>query len=159
MTAVDGLQLVRRFFEEVWNHGRLGLIDELIDPEFINFGRQRGPQGLKVIVAVWRTAFPDLHMRIEDEVAAGETVVVRITCRGTHTAELRHLTMGVRPATGRQFSVEHIHMFKIRKGRIAEHRASRDDLGMLQQLHLSPKPEFPSELSRADLFVAVENIP
>jgi predicted ester cyclase len=148
-------ELVRRCFDEIFNEGLLEVIDEIVDPDFINFGRRRGQEGLKVIVAVWRTAFPDVCIRIEEELAADDRVMVRVTCSGTHRAELRHLTMGVIPATGKYFSVEHIHIFRIGNGRIVEHRACRDDLGMLQQLGWIATPETPSEESRAALLQAL----
>lgn len=153
--ATPNAGLVRRCFDEIWNEGRLELIEDIIAPDFINFGRQRGQDGLKVIVAVWRTAFPDLHIRVEEELVANDRVMVRVTCSGTHRAELRHLTMGVIPATGKYFSVEQIHIFRIRNDRIVEHRACRDDLGMLQQLGWIATPETPSDESRATLLQAL----
>jgi predicted ester cyclase len=66
----------------------------------------------------------------------GRKVVVRGAASGRHTGAggpLRNL-----PVTGREFRVQHIHIFRVADGKIAEHWASRDDLGQLVQLGLLP---------------------
>lgn len=70
-----------------------------------------------------------MRLDIEDVVAEGEKVLVRLTIRGTHRGEL----MGVAP-TGRPVEVAVLDLFRIRGGRIAEHWALLDNLGMLRQL-------------------------
>jgi predicted ester cyclase len=43
-----------------------------------------------------------------------------------------------RPPTGRSFAVEHVHVYRLEGGRIAEHWGVRDDLGMLRAIgHLN----------------------
>jgi steroid delta-isomerase-like uncharacterized protein len=92
----------------------------------------RGPEGFKATARWLRTAFPDLHAVVHETVAEGDLVVGRITLSGTHQGDY----MGV-PATGRSFSVQHMHMYRVADGKLAEHWACRDDLGQLAQLGLT----------------------
>src|SRR5215469_5743106 len=79
----------RRTFEEVFNQGNLALVDELVAPDYLNHEvppdmKSRGPDSTRQVVRMLRTAFPDLHVTIEDLVAEGDTVAGRVTMRGTH---------------------------------------------------------------------------
>jgi len=90
------------------------------------------------------TTFPDWKMEIVDMVAEGESVVVRCRVSGTHRGKgTRRVNggylMGVEP-TGRRFQVQHTHWYRVHDGKITDHYASRDDLGMTQQLGLLPPP-------------------
>src|SRR5580658_7028962 len=80
MTAEqDNAAVVRRFWDLVWNNGELPAIDELVDDDFTNFGIRRpgGHAALRHIVTAWRTAFPDLLIEVEEEVARGDAVAHR----------------------------------------------------------------------------------
>jgi predicted ester cyclase len=85
---------------------------------------------------------PVARLTTLNSVAEGEWVVVRCTYSGTHRGTSRFpvdggLLMGVQP-TGRTFEVQHIHMYRVLDGKIAEHFANRDDIGMMRQLGLLP---------------------
>jgi predicted ester cyclase len=94
MTAQDlaertNAEVVRRYFDLVWNRGDLAAVERFFGDEFTNFGH-RGPDAralIAQIVTTWRTAFPDLRFEIDDEVVRGDAVVHLITCAGTHTKE------------------------------------------------------------------------
>jgi steroid delta-isomerase-like uncharacterized protein len=90
---------------------------------------------LKGAVQLFRTAFPDLHFTIEDEIAEGDTVVSRWTARGTHRGEF----MGT-PPTGRTIAVTGMDILHFVDGRIRENWAAFDALGLLQQLGAIPAP-------------------
>lgn len=90
---------------------------------------------------IFRT-FPDWKMEIVDMVADGDSVVVRCKVSGTHkvvgTKRINGgFLAGVQP-TGKRFVVQHMHWYKLRDGKIVDHFANRDDLGMTQQLGLLP---------------------
>jgi predicted ester cyclase len=130
---------VRRQFEELWNKGRVDLVGEFFDKDFMNFGQrhQDGHGLVKHIVGVWRAAFPDLHFSVDVMVAEGDLVVCEVTCQGTHSGEFQLIPPLEGPSlspNGKTFSVKHIHRFRLREGKVLEHFAVRDDLGMFQQL-------------------------
>jgi len=81
MSAKENKALVRRLFEEVWNQGKLDVIDEIHDAGFVKHipGNPdiHGPEGLKQSVSMFRTAFPDVQFTIEDQIAEGDKVANR----------------------------------------------------------------------------------
>ena len=88
-----------------------------------------GPHGVERLADALLPAIPDMRLDIEDVVAEGEKVLVRLTIRGTHGGEL----LGIAP-TGRSLEVAVLDLFHIHDGKLAEHWALLDNLGMLKQL-------------------------
>jgi steroid delta-isomerase-like uncharacterized protein len=137
--ATTNVDLCIRAQRELFGAGRLELADELIAPDCVDHGAPggpdggapRGPEGIKGVVRWLRAGFPDLSYEVDDAFGDGDRVALRCTARGTHAGEF----LG-RPPTGRTFAVQHIHLFRVRDGRIAEHWACRDDVGMMRQLGL-----------------------
>lgn len=139
----DNASLVRRYFDEVWNRGNLAAVDDFFGDDFENFGH-RGAEArglVRAVVTAWRRAFPDLRFDVEDEVVSGDAVVHRVTCSGTHTGAFEHPAVGVLPPSGRRFSVDHMHIHRVRDGRIVQHWGTRDDLAMMQQLGAIAGPQ------------------
>ncbi len=131
--------IVRRLIEEVWNKGNLSLVDELFAPNYEHhdastpdFGR--GPESEKKRVTLYRNAFPDVRLTIEDIIAEGETVMTRWSCRGTHKGDLS----GIAP-TGKQFTISGITVGRLANGKMAESYVSWDALGLMQQLGAVPE--------------------
>jgi steroid delta-isomerase-like uncharacterized protein len=131
--------VVRRFYEEIFNKRNLALVAELTTPEAISHesspGLANGPEGVRQVVNMLSSAFPDHHTTIEDMVAEGDKVAVSTTLSGTHQGGF----MGL-PPTGKRFSQRQYHILRVADGKIAEHWAVRDDLGMMQQLGAIPEP-------------------
>jgi len=132
----------RRTLEEMFNQGNLAIADELIAPDCLNHEvppgmNNRGHESMRQVVVMLRTAFPDLHYIIEELVAEGDTVAGRVTMSGTHLGPY----MGIAP-TGRSFRQAQMHFVRFRDGKGVEHRAVRDDLGMMQQLGVIPAPAY-----------------
>ncbi|WP_394846261.1 ester cyclase [Pendulispora brunnea] len=124
----------RRYFEEVWNQGKVDVLDELLTRDYVNHtpsvpNPPPGPEGLKPIVQAIRRGFPDLHYRIEDMVVTEDRIVLRTIVSGTNTGEL----FGA-PPTGQRVQVNQMNIEHIRNGRIAEHWRVTDELAMQQQL-------------------------
>ena len=146
--ATDNKAQFRRTYEELLNQGILEVADELIAPDFINHeappGMDRGPESMRGLATMLRTAFPDLHFEIEGLVAEGDTVAGRLTMSGTHEGPL----MGT-PPTGRWMRQAHMHFVRFREGLAIEQWGVRDDLGMMQQLGVIPEPGQPGEASPA----------
>jgi steroid delta-isomerase-like uncharacterized protein len=131
--------VVRRLFEEVWNKGNLPVTDELFAPNYAHHDSStpdvgRGPESEKMRATLYRTAFPDLRLTIEDIIAEGETVVARWSCRGTHKGDLS----GIAP-TGKQFTISGISIARIANGKMAEGWVNWDALGLMQQLGVVPE--------------------
>jgi predicted ester cyclase len=131
--------LFRRTYEELLNRGDLSVADELVSADFINHeappGRNRGPESMRGLATMLRTAFPDLRFTIEELVAEGEVVAGRLTMSGTHEGPL----MGM-PPTGRSVRQNHMHFVRFREGKAVEHWGVRDDVGMMQQMGVIPEP-------------------
>ncbi len=136
----DNKALNRRFVEEVINEGNLDAIDELLDPGVVDHaappGFPTGREGAKQFAAMMRSAFPDLHLTIEDMIAEGDKVVMRSTWSGTHQGEFMWI-----PATGRRVTVSAIDISRVADGRMVEHWEQFDALGLMQQLGAVPPPE------------------
>lgn len=122
--------------------------------DFSNHGRRVGRAGARWVMEDIFTRFPDCRHELLAILAAEHDVVIRTTYSGTH------LGVGRRPidggfmigvaATGRAFSVEHTHWFRLDDGLITHHWANRDDTGMLVQLGLmSPAPAYDSATETA----------
>ena len=88
VSAEANKEIVRRFIAEVWNAGELAAVEELVHPEYAVEGEPRGPEFVRGNVAWYRTVFPDLDSVIEQMVAEGDWVAVRLTLRGTHLGPL-----------------------------------------------------------------------
>jgi predicted ester cyclase len=128
-------QVFITLMEEVFNRGNVDVADDLVAEDFCNHEapNSRGPEGFKAS-AVWlRSAFPDYHAELHEVVVEGDLLVARLVVSGTHRGEF----LGA-PPTGRSFKVQHLHMYRIEAGKVAEHWACRDDLGQLNQLGLLP---------------------
>jgi steroid delta-isomerase-like uncharacterized protein len=131
--------LVRRAFEEVYNLGKLEVVDELVANDIVIHAAAaefRGPADLKQYVAALRGAFPDLHLTIDQQIAEGDTVVTRWTARGTHLGAFQGI-----PPTGKQGSMTGIDIDRFAGGKTVECWTNADELGLLQQLGVLPGPE------------------
>lgn len=134
---------MRRFaaerVEALFNRGELDRVEEFVTPDFVNHeawpGEDPGFEGFRLRLRRLHEAITGLHMEVHELVAEGDLVAYRATLSGTHTGAL----LGI-PPTGRAFRVQHMHMLRMRDGRACEHWATRDDLGMLQQLGIIPAP-------------------
>lgn len=131
--------LSRRVIEECFNKGNLALADELCAPDYVDHdappGFSPGVEGFKQQVAMYRAAFPDVQITVEDQVAEGDKVVTRWTGRGTHKGEL----MGIAP-TNKEVTVTGMSINRIVEGRIVEHWENFDQMGMMLQLGVVPPP-------------------
>jgi len=139
MTTEENKAIVSRFFEEVFNKKNLAFLDEYATPDAIDHlvppNMPPGREGSKQFIAMFLTAFPDLHAHLEDIVAEGDKVVTRTSYHGTHTAPL----MGI-PATGKAISSHGIDITRLANGKTVEHWGELDLLGLMQQLGVIPTP-------------------
>jgi steroid delta-isomerase-like uncharacterized protein len=130
---------VRRLFEEVWNKGNLQVTDDLFTPNYAHHDSStpdvgRGPESEKKRATLYRTAFPDLRLTVEDIIAEGETVVARWSCRGTHKGDLN----GIAP-TGKHVNMTGISIARFTNGKMSEGFVNWDALSLMQQLGVVPE--------------------
>ena len=133
--------IFKRFSEESWNRGNLDVIDELVDPNFIgNFPAPnqplRGPEGLKQYYKMYMAGFSDIHFTVEEQIAEGDTVVMRWSVRATHTGELTGI-----PPTNKTITSAGMTLCRFADGKMMEWHGHWDMLGMLQQLGVIPSLE------------------
>jgi predicted ester cyclase len=129
------IETTRRVLEELFDKGNFDVLDELIHPDFVNHeapsDNPQGPEGLKETVTWLHGLWGPMRAEIEDEICEGDKVVARVTMHGRHLGEF----LGKAP-TGKEYAVEHIHIWRLEEGRVIEHWSVRDDLGQALQLGL-----------------------
>jgi len=139
MSTEENKAVGRRLVEEVLNKGNVAAVDEYFAADYVDHSVPPGippdREGLKMFFTAFRAAFPDLHYHIDDEIAEGNMLVHRLTGHGTMQGEFQGM-----PATGKHATWSEIHIGRLAGGKLAEHWANVDQLGMLQQLGLAPMP-------------------
>lgn len=123
---------VRRFYEEAFNAGREDVLDELLAPDYRDFGGTPPREGVEAAKANLRgllSGFDDVRFGIEDLVAEGDLVAVRWTGRLVHAREF----LGHAP-TGRAVTLVGLSLYRLRDGRIVETHPAQDLLGFFDQL-------------------------
>jgi steroid delta-isomerase-like uncharacterized protein len=133
MSQEKNKAIVRRFFEEAWNQQNLNVIDEIFASTVVFNGQPITRDALKQALAGRRSAFPDVHVTVDDQVAEGEKVSTRRTWRATHQGPYRGIA-----ATGKQVKWAQISVVRFSRGRIVEDWAVADELSILQQLGALP---------------------
>ena len=140
MSTEQNKALVRQMVEEVFNRGNVSRADEFLAPDFVEReelppGIPPGREAVKQFSTIFRSAFPDLKVTIDDIIAEGDKVVIRQTWSGTHKGEF----MGI-PPTGKRVSFGVIDTVRIAGGKVVEHWGQMDSMGMMQQLGVVPAP-------------------
>jgi predicted ester cyclase len=157
MDATDHLELVRRCFDELFRARDFAAFERHCAERFFDHNPPAGAreggiastrEGLRRLLE----GLPDLEARIDDLLAQGDLVFVRSTFTGTHLGEL----MGLQP-TGKRLKLEIWHLFRVRDGKLAEHRAQSDTIMLLRQVAASARqmadvvliqpPDFPTTLA------------
>ena len=136
----ENKDLIRRVIEQAFNKADLSIVDGAFAADYrANVpGAPKlpgGPEAFKRVVQLWRTAFPDWHMTIEELVAERDIVANRFTTRGTHQG----LLLGI-PPTGRPITVKGMEFHRVRDGKVAESWISDDIPGILVQLGIVKMP-------------------
>ncbi|HEU4679026.1 MAG TPA: ester cyclase [Terrimicrobiaceae bacterium] len=135
----DNASIVRQFVEETLNQGNIEAAKDFIWEDMVEQvpfpGQGPGLAGLQDVLRAMRTAFPDLHWSIEEQIVEADKVVTRFEWTGIHRAEF----LGV-PATGRAVRVWGIVIDHLVAGRIKESRILMDTLGLMMQLGVIPPP-------------------
>lgn len=130
MTTDENKALVRRFITEIFERGRLEAVDELCAEDFIGHTWGNADRaGLKQAMARVATGLADAHFQVEDMIAEGDRVAVRVTATARQVGEF----MGL-PASGHSYTIGEIHIFRFRDGKVTEHWHEFDRTGLMRQL-------------------------
>jgi predicted ester cyclase len=130
--------IVRRLFEELWNKGNLSVADQLFTPNYTHHDSSSpdfgyGPESERKRATLYRSAFPDLRLTIEDLIAEGDTVMARWSGHGTHKGNLNEIA-----PTGKQFTISGVTIARFVNGKLSEGFVNWDALGLMQQLGVVP---------------------
>jgi steroid delta-isomerase-like uncharacterized protein len=134
-TEENNKALGRREVEEIFSEGKLDVADEIYTADFVDYDlvlpqTMHGPAEMKEYVSMYRSAFPDLEVTLEDQVAEGDKVVNRWTARGTHQGEY----MSVSP-TGKEVQFAGMHVSRVsEEGKIAENWEVYDLMALMRQI-------------------------
>lgn len=137
MSTEHNKALVRRLFEESFTKGT-DVGDELLHPNYKNHdfpAPAPGIEGWKMVNSMFRAAFPDMRVVIEDELAEGNKVAARGYFTGTHTGDF----MGI-PPTGKTIHAKYIDIWTVEDGKLKDNWIQMDMMGLMQQLGVIPTP-------------------
>lgn len=134
MSVESNKELIRRFYDEVWNQGNTDFVFQVFADEYVRHDLRpgnptQGAAGQKQVADDFRAAFPDLKHETEFLVGEGDMVVARWTMQGTNTAP-----WGQAAPTGKFVKMSGVNIFRFENGKVVEIWNHRDDLGMMQQL-------------------------
>ncbi|HYO51070.1 MAG TPA: ester cyclase, partial [Chloroflexia bacterium] len=117
MASEQNKELYRRFIEECFTGGNLDLIDEMIAADGVDHqappGTAQGAEGVKQILSMFRSAFPDLQATVDQVIAEGDTIAARFTMSGTHQGEF----FGI-PPTGKRMEITGIDVVRFENGKM-----------------------------------------
>lgn len=139
MSTEQNKALVRRLFEEGVNQNKMSAADEIIAPNYVNHdfpAPAPGLEGFKMVVGMFRAAFPDIRITLEDSLAEGDKVMTRGHFTGTHQGAF----MGV-PPTGKKMMLKFIDEWRFENGKAVENWVQLDMMGLMQQLGVMPPPQ------------------
>ena len=134
--STENKALVRRWFEEVWNKGRVAAIDEMFHPEGVAHGlgdtpdvKLHGPEGFKPFFHSFYNTFPDINVTIDHIISENDLVATHCTVRGTHTGN----GIGVE-ATHKPIHITGMGLCRIKDGKIFEAWNNFDFQGLSKQI-------------------------
>lgn len=125
---MDENKAIVRSFIEAYNNRSLDFLD-FVAPDYIDHEKNIGQEGLKQLFTMGLTAFPDWHESIEDTIAEGDKVWVRLTYTGTHRGEF----MGLTP-TGKKITSKAVDIYRIVNGKLAEYWNVTDNASIFKQV-------------------------
>jgi steroid delta-isomerase-like uncharacterized protein len=140
MTPEENNRIARDFFESAWNRGDFSVLDKYLSPDTVDYSTlhgqpEHGSESFRQIISMFRSAFPDIHLNIEDEIYTGNKVVHRWMLNGTHQAPF----MGV-PATGKRVGFTGMTIVEMEGGKIRGRWSNPDIMGLMMQLGAIPPP-------------------
>lgn len=138
MSVEENIAIVRRLIEGGFSDGNADLVDEVMAPGCIEHqrGNKPGADGAKQVIRTLHTWFSEFELTIEEIAASGNMVWSRNVARGVNTGSI----MGF-PPTGKRVQVDVFDLVRLENGKVVEHWGVADQLGLLIQLGLMPRPQ------------------
>ncbi len=137
MSVESNEQVVRRFYDAVFNKGDTAAINELVAPDFADHspfpGQAPDRDGLSQFVTMFHTPLPDLKIEIDDMFGQNDKVATRWTAHATHRGTFLQI-----PATGKQVTIKGIDIMRIENGKVVEHWGYQDQLGFVKEIGVLP---------------------
>lgn len=125
---MENNKAIVRAFIEAYNNRRLDLIDDFIASDYVDHTNKVNRDGLKQLINMGFNAFPDWNEVIEDIIAEGDKVWVRISYTGTHKGQF----MGL-PPTGKKIISKAVDIYRVVDGKLAEYWNVTDNVDILKQ--------------------------
>jgi len=129
MSLAENKAIVRRFID-AYNKRNLDLIDDFVAPDYFDHTNKVDREGLKQLFNMGFKAFPDWHETIEDIIAEGDKVWVRVTYKGTNTGEW----LGLAPTGNKITAMGAVDIYRIVSGKLAEYWNVTDPMDFNKQL-------------------------
>jgi C-1 hydroxylase len=128
-TSLEENKAIVRRFIEAYNERKLDLIDDFVAADYVDHSNNVDREGLKQLFAMGLNAFPDWHEAIEDIIAEGDKVWVRLAYTGTHKGEFMRL-----PPTGKKIMSKAVDIYRIANGKLAEYWNVTDNVNIFKQV-------------------------
>jgi steroid delta-isomerase-like uncharacterized protein len=137
-SMAEGVESIRRFYDEVLGEGNVEIIGELVTDDVVDHepfpGQPDGIEGVRQFAEMMASAFSDVRATIGPSLESGDLASAHVTLTGRHTGEF----MGV-PASDKQFEIESIDIIRIEDGKCAEHWGVTDNIALMQQIGAIPE--------------------
>ena len=143
MAGEDKKAIVRRVYDELFNQGKMEVVEELFAGDFITHDPNplpnqplHGHEAVRWYISFVRSAFPDLRVAVEDLLEEGDRVAVRFTTSGTQLGEFVYVA-----PTHKKVHVMGIDLLRFEDGKIAAHWGGWNRAELMVQLGIFPGPE------------------
>ena len=130
----QNIEAVNRLINEVINQGKFHVIQEVVDEQYTYHAGEislAGKESLEHLLRGYRTAFPDLQITVQEQLASENQVATRGRLRGTQLGNFNEL-----PASGKVIDVDVVIFSQINNGKIVKEFEIIDELSMLRQLNV-----------------------
>ena len=133
----ESKDLIRQAWNEIFNNKNLEAVDEYFAEDasigFAPPGVSPDREGFKQVIGPYLSAFPDLHVVLEDQIAEGDIVASRFSVTGTHKGELAGIA-----ASGKEVDYTGVNYITVRDGKIVEVWGASDQLRVMRQIGAIP---------------------
>jgi predicted ester cyclase len=133
LSAEENKTIIRKFID-AYNNRKLDIFEELVAPNYVDHThQQQGRDNFKQLFALAFEGFPDWHETIQDMIAEGEWVWVKVTATGTHTGSWNLFGVPLSP-TGNKVTLPMVFFFRVVEGKLVEGGELDDQLDFFKKL-------------------------